>query len=102
MNDKLCNFITLYRSPNQSQDDSESFIDNFELNLDSAMVNNPFLTVVLGDFNEKTGLWYNNNVTTYEGSKPDAANSKFGHGRSLRSDYGTFSLRIRSSRGYFS
>ena len=47
MNDKLCNFITLYRSPNQSQDDSESFIDNFELNLDSAMVNNPFLSFLV-------------------------------------------------------
>ena len=49
--DKLCNFITLYRSPNQCQDDFESFINNFESNLDSVMVNNPFLTVVFGDFN---------------------------------------------------
>ena len=51
---KLCNFITLYRSPNQYQDDFESFINNFELNLDSVLVNNPFLTVILGDFNAKT------------------------------------------------
>ena len=55
--DKLCNFITLYSSPNQCQDDFGSFINNFELNLDSVMVNNPFLTVVLCDFNEKTSLW---------------------------------------------
>ena len=54
--DKLCNFITLYRSPNQCQDTFESFINNFELNLDSVMVNNPFLTLVLGDFNAKTSL----------------------------------------------
>ena len=26
--DKLCNFISLYRSPNQNQDDFESFINN--------------------------------------------------------------------------
>ena len=38
--DKLCNFISLYRSPNQSQDDFESFINNLEYNLDSVMVNN--------------------------------------------------------------
>ena len=41
--DKLCNLISLYRSPNQSQDDFESFINNLECNLDSVMVNNPFL-----------------------------------------------------------
>ena len=39
---KLCNFITLYRSPNQCLDDFESFINNTELNLDSIMTNNPF------------------------------------------------------------
>ena len=39
---KLCSFITLYHSPNQCQDDFESFINKFELNLDSVMVNNPF------------------------------------------------------------
>ena len=40
--DKLCNFISLYRSPN-----FQSFINNLELNLDSVVVNNPFLTVFL-------------------------------------------------------
>ena len=76
--DKLCNFITLYRSPNQSQDDFESFINNFELNLDSVIVNNPFLTVLLGDFNAKLSLWYNSDITTYEGSKIDGVTSQFG------------------------
>ena len=76
--DKLCNFITLYRPPNQCQDDFESFMNNFELSLDSVMVNYPFLTVVLGDFNAKTRLWYNSNITTYEGSKIDGVNFQFG------------------------
>ena len=31
---KLCNFISLYRSPSQSHDVFEKFADNFELNLD--------------------------------------------------------------------
>ena len=55
--DKLCNFISLYGSPNQWQDDFESFINNLELNIDSVMVNNPFLAVILGDFNVKSSLW---------------------------------------------
>ena len=76
--DKLCNFITLYRSPNQCQDDFESFINNIELNLDSIMTNNPFATVILGDFNAKLSLWYNNDVTKYEGSKIDGVTSQFG------------------------
>ena len=67
--DKLCNFISLYRSPNRSQDDFESFINNLVYNLDSIMVNNPYLTVILGDFNVKSSLRCNNDIPTYEGSK---------------------------------
>ena len=76
--DKLCNFVSLYRLSNQCQDDFESFINNLDLNLDSVMVNNPFLTVIFGDFNAKLSLWYNNNITTYEGSKIDGVTSHFG------------------------
>ena len=51
--EKLCNFIVLYRSPNQSQDDFKTFLKNSDLNLDTILANNPFLTVLLGDFNVK-------------------------------------------------
>ena len=50
---KLCNFISLYRSPSQSQDNFETFIDNLELNIDEIAARNPFLIVILGDFNAK-------------------------------------------------
>ena len=40
--DKLCRFASLYRLPNQSQDDSESFANKFELNIDAVTANNPF------------------------------------------------------------
>ena len=55
---KLCRFVSLYRSPNQSQDDFESFVNNFELIIDAIIANNPFLTVVLGDFNITSNLWF--------------------------------------------
>ena len=42
------------------------------------MVNSPFLTVVLGDFNTKTCLWFNNAITSYKGSKIDGVTSQFG------------------------
>ena len=42
------------------------------------MVNNFFLTVILGDFNAKSSLWCNNDTTTYEDSKIDGVTSQFG------------------------
>ena len=41
--DKLCNFVALYRSPSQSKDDFEKFAKNLELNFDAVSANNPFL-----------------------------------------------------------
>ena len=32
--DKICNFVSLYRSPSQSQDYFETFADNFEMTLE--------------------------------------------------------------------
>ena len=75
---KLCRFVSLYRSPNQSEDDFESFANNFELNIDAVTANNPFLTVVLSDFNVKSNLWFKGDKTSYEGSKIDAITSQFG------------------------
>ena len=45
--DTFCIFIALYRSPSQSRDQFESFKENREPNLESAVQNNPFLVVVL-------------------------------------------------------
>ena len=71
---KSCNFIFLYRSPSQSSDSFEEFADNLQLSLDKISNQNPFLTVVLGDFNTKSSNWYKHDKTTYEGSKIDAVN----------------------------
>ena len=55
--DKICNFISLHRSPSQSKDEFESFADNLELNLDSIVHRIPYFIVVLGDFNAQTKGW---------------------------------------------
>ena len=75
---RLCRFVSLYRSPSQSQDDFESFANRFELNIDTATAHNTFLTLVLGDFNDKSNLWFKGNKTIYEGSKIDGVTSTFG------------------------
>ena len=55
---KTCNFISLYRSPSQTQDKFEKFIEKQELNLESLCQNNPFLIVLIGDLNAKSKNWY--------------------------------------------
>ena len=74
---KSCNFISLYRSPSQSSDSFEEFADNLQLLLDKNSNQNPFLTVVLGDFNTKSSNWYKHDQTTYEGTKINAVTSQF-------------------------
>ena len=70
---KLCRFVSLYRLPNQSQDDFQSFA-----NIDAVTAINLFLTVVLDDFTIKSNLWFKGDKTSYEGSKIDATTSQFG------------------------
>ena len=76
--DKICNFISLYRSHSQSKDEFESFSDNLEPNLDSIAHRNPYLIVVLGDFNAQTKGWFSLGKTTYEGTRTNGITSQFG------------------------
>ena len=55
---KICNFTSLSRSPSQTQDEFEKFIDNLELNLETLCQNNPFLIVLIGHLNAKSKNWY--------------------------------------------
>ena len=64
---KVCNFTSLYRSPNQSHDIFEIFVDNLELILDTTANKNPYLIVIQGDFNAKSSNWYKHDQTTYKG-----------------------------------
>ena len=75
---KICNFITLYRSPSQNQDDFQAFIDNLEMNLETLAQRNPFLMVVLGDFNAKSKHWCSQDSTNFEGITIENVTSQFG------------------------
>ena len=75
---KACNFISLYRSPNQSHNIFETFVDNLELNLKGTANKNPYLIIILGDFNAKSSNRYKHSKTTYEGSKIKTIISQFG------------------------
>ena len=56
----------------------ESFKESLELNLESAVRNNPFLVVLLGDINAKSCKWCKNHITTSEGEAIDNVSSQFG------------------------
>ena len=47
------------------------------MNLDVLSANDPFLTVMIGDFNVKSSNWYLNDVTNFEGSQIEFLASQF-------------------------
>ena len=51
--DKICNFVAFYRSSRQSQDDFETFADDFEMTLKLLAQKSLFLVTAIGDFNAK-------------------------------------------------
>ena len=75
---KCCRFGCLYRSPSQTQDEFETFLKNFELTLDKIHENNPFMTIVLGDFNVKSNNWCKSEIASLEGSKIDTIVNSYG------------------------
>ena len=74
---KICNFISLYQSPCQTADNFDSFLDNLKLNLDAMTDNNPFLVVVIGNFNARSLGWCINDKNNYEGTKIDCLASEY-------------------------
>ena len=75
---KICNFITLYSSPSQNQDDFQVFIDNLEMNLEILAQRNPFLTVVFGDFNAKSKSWCAQDNTNFRAITIENLRSQLG------------------------
>ena len=75
---KICNFITLYRSPTQNQNDFQAFIEKLEMNLETLGQKNPFLMVVIGDFNAKSKHWCSQDSTDFAGNAIENVTSQFG------------------------
>ena len=76
--DKICNFVVLYRSPSQSQDDFETFVDNFKMTLELLAQKNPFLLTAIGDFNAKSSNWYIKDKVSFEGNTTENVTSQLG------------------------
>ena len=66
---KICRLVLLYRSPSQNQKEFNTFLDNLESNVESVSLSNPFLTILISDFNAKCASWYSKYNSMTEGSK---------------------------------
>ena len=58
-----------YRVPSQDTIEFQNFLSNFETILSDATTNNPLFTIILGDFNASSSVWWTNDKTTTEGMK---------------------------------
>ena len=54
------------------------------MNLDTLSTNNPFLTVMTGDFNTKSSNWYLNDITNFEGSQIEFLASQFAMSQAIK------------------
>ena len=68
---KLCNFISLDKSPSQSFDKFENFISYFGPNSTSFNKKIPFSAIIIGDFNAKNDNWWLDDRTATEEFKLD-------------------------------
>ena len=78
ISNKLCNFISLYRSPSQSSDEFENFAYNVDVTLEALTQEFPFLTVIIWDFNAKFNKWCSTDKTSPERAKLDNLTSQYG------------------------
>ena len=69
---KQFNITLIYRSRSQSSEEFDKFLSNFEFLLDYIANRNPFVSIIIGDFNARSNNWCSSNKTTYEGKKFDS------------------------------
>ena len=76
--EKQCNITLIYHSPSQSSEEFDIFLSNFELLLDYLANGNPFVSIIIDDFNARSNYWYSSDKTTYEGEKLEPLTSQYG------------------------
>ena len=71
INNKRDYVVSMYRSPNQTSDDFNSFTTNLEKLVVNISSTNPHFILMIGDFNAKSSNWSSNDTTTAEGAQLD-------------------------------
>ena len=61
--------MSLYKSPSQSADEFESFLNKLNLNMESIVQKNSFRTVAIGNFNARSSKRWMDDKTAQESLK---------------------------------
>ena len=80
---KKCIIGTVYRSPSQYSDEFESFLSNFDFLLQDISIRNPYLTLLLGDYNARNTKWWHHDITTTEGIELETTTAIYGLQQSI-------------------
>ena len=75
---KQCNITLIYRSSSQSSEDFDTSLSSFELLLDYMTNRNPFVSIIIGEFNARSNNWCSSDKTIYEGKKLESLTSHCG------------------------
>ena len=78
VNNKKGYIVSLYRSPSQTPDEFDSFINNFEKLIIDIYSRKADFVLMIGDFNAKSCNWSINDTTTPEGAQLDSITSLYG------------------------
>ena len=60
-------FVVVHGSPGQSHVEFENFMNTFEQMLTMLAAENPYSTIITGDFNCRSSQWWENDIDNYEG-----------------------------------
>ena len=75
---KKCIIGTVYRSPTQNSDEFESFLSNFEFLPQDISNHNPYLTLLLGNYNARNAKCWHHDITTTEGIQLETTTTIYG------------------------
>ena len=68
----------VYRSPSQNIFEFENFLSNFEKVLSGTSFCNSLFTIILGDFNARSAVWWTRYKTTSEGTQLESLTRVYG------------------------
>ena len=60
-------FVVIYRSPSQSREEFDLFLDQFEHLISMIKQENPYSVIITGDFNCRSPLWWPDDIGNVEG-----------------------------------
>ena len=70
--------VSLYRSPSQTQDEFDIFLVSFEQLNGDIIAKNPLFVLIAGDFNVRSTNWWENDLSTSEGTQVDSLTTSYG------------------------